>query len=237
MANFDIRSMYPTMLTSESLKFMKEGLLGKKEQENEPTTEPEEKWVWVTGFKGTDKNMICRDYQFELGKQFDMPEDATIKDCVGGFHLCLKLKDVFDYYGIGNGHRFFVVRALVREKDFEEYGKTPKAPYGMYNFDFPRTKLAAKSIEFIRELTIDEIFAVTDHKNESDEFKAFAIHNGIEAAKNICKVKKLVELGYSEAFSIYVVETDHYNAAVALASQPGLSMDVKALLIFRNDFN
>lgn len=179
--------------------------------------------------------MVCRDYQFELGKQFDMPEDAVIEDCRSGFHLCLKLRDVFGYYGIGRGNRFFEVRALVREKDAEEYGKIPKPTYGTYTFREPRTKLAAKSVEFIRELTIDEIFAVTEHKNESDEFKACAIHVGIEAAKNVSRVKHLVKLGYSEAFSAYVAENGHYEDAVALASQPGLSMDIKALLIFRGD--
>lgn len=33
------------------------------------TTETEEEWVWVDGFKGTDKDMRCRDFQYELGKR------------------------------------------------------------------------------------------------------------------------------------------------------------------------
>lgn len=43
--------------------------------EPEPAPEmPEEKWIWVDGYKGTDKDMKCRGYQYEFGKQFDIPE-------------------------------------------------------------------------------------------------------------------------------------------------------------------
>ena len=35
-----------------------------------------DEYVWVKGFKGTDKDMRCQDYQYELGKQFDLDEDV-----------------------------------------------------------------------------------------------------------------------------------------------------------------
>ena len=47
----------------------------------------EEEWIWVTGYKGTDKDMKCRDYQYELGKQHDMPEGTDITMCYSGFHF------------------------------------------------------------------------------------------------------------------------------------------------------
>ena len=87
----------------------------------EPTSEPEEEWIWVEGYKGTDKDMKCRDFQYGLGVQYDMPEDQEIQECESGFHLCLYLSDVFHYYEVGCGNRFFKVKALVRKVDKESY--------------------------------------------------------------------------------------------------------------------
>ena len=78
----------------------------KDENENtnsKPVT-PAEEWVWVTGYKGTDRDMKCRNYQYEMGKLHQMPEDEVIVDCASGFHLCLNMNDVAKYYEIGNGH-------------------------------------------------------------------------------------------------------------------------------------
>ena len=52
-----------------------------------------EEWVWIEGYKGTYRDMTCaNDYQFELGKRFDMDcEGDEIKQCEKGFHLCLTL--------------------------------------------------------------------------------------------------------------------------------------------------
>ena len=74
-----------------------------------------EKWIWVEGYKGTDKNMCCRNTPYEIGKEYRMPEDTEIKCCVNGFHFSIKLESTFNYYGLYNNNRFFKVRALVRE--------------------------------------------------------------------------------------------------------------------------
>ena len=78
----------------------------------------EEEYIWVKGFKGTDKDMRCQDdYQYELGKQFDLDEDVEPMVCSKGFHFCKKLENVFRYYKIGDGNRFFEVKALVKKSD------------------------------------------------------------------------------------------------------------------------
>lgn len=184
--------------------------------------------------------MKCKnDYQFEIGKKFDMPEDASISVCHSGFHFCLNLKDVFDYYKIGNGHRFFEVSALVRKKDYDanvaENSKTDTSAYygwGVPHFNF-YDKLAAKSIIFTRELTVDEILKGTnvDFSDWTEEEKAMAIESGVEAPKNARQAKQLVELGYSEAFAKWIIKSGNFDSAYAVGQQKDLSMDMKVAAI------
>jgi hypothetical protein len=58
----------------------------------------------VIVYKGTDKDMKCRDFQFELGKEY---EEAEAKLCNKGFHGCEYPLDVFAHYNPA-GSRFFV---------------------------------------------------------------------------------------------------------------------------------
>ena len=55
-------------------------------------------------YKGTDKDMKCRDFQFELGKEY---EEAEAKLCNKGFHGCEYPLDVFAHYTPADS-RFFV---------------------------------------------------------------------------------------------------------------------------------
>lgn len=192
-----------------------------------------EEWIWVEGYKGTDKNMCCRDQQYEIGKQVDLPEDQEVKECEAGYHLCLKLSDVFDYYQIGNGNRYFKVRALVRKSDIEKYGKSEKHPVFAW-MSTKKDKLAAKSIEFIRECSIDEIFEnVSWAKDYTAEEKRLAIKLDRSVVEQFRRKNKLMALGYSEAFANYVSrKIDWTERAIALDSVPGLSIDAKILSIF-----
>jgi hypothetical protein len=189
-----------------------------------------EKWIWVDGYKGTNKDMQGHgNYQFEIGKRYDMPLDTEIRDCHAGFHLSLNLKDVFKHYRVGNSNRFFKVRALVRERDYNNYGKTDME-WG-WLVGGVKDKLVSQSIEFVRELTPDEVLRDTEAANWSFEHKRIAMINGLDAASRVVKTDELVELGYSRAFAAHVVKRGAYETAKAVASQPDLSMDMKALMI------
>ena len=54
----------------------------------------------ITSYKAFDKNMQCRNFQYEVGKEYEM--DGEIKCCNRGFHACKSPMEVWDYYDILN---------------------------------------------------------------------------------------------------------------------------------------
>ena len=50
----------------------------------------------IKSYKGFDKNLRCRDFQYKIGGIYEM--DGEIKVCSRGFHACESPFDVFDYY-------------------------------------------------------------------------------------------------------------------------------------------
>ena len=53
------------------------------------------KKIPTTGYKGFDKNLRCREQQYEVGQEYEWPE---IKICQKGAHFCESPLDVFGYY-------------------------------------------------------------------------------------------------------------------------------------------
>jgi hypothetical protein len=163
---------------------------------------------------------------------YSAEEGTGVIMCQSGFHLCLNLNDVFKYYEVGEGHRFFKVRALVRQKDYDAC----ITPSGLWNIC--ENKLTSMSIEFISELTPDEILKAYDKSIDiscmADEDKTAALKTSPKDVINAIKTKELVDLGYSLPFASFVVEKGSYDVAKTVASQPGLSMDMKAMFILKD---
>ena len=51
--------------------------------------------VIIKGFKGYDKNLQCREFQYEVGKEY---ETKKAEICESGFHFCENPLDIFGYY-------------------------------------------------------------------------------------------------------------------------------------------
>lgn len=220
-------------------------LLAEEDKKKMLEEQANEEWIWIEGYKATDKDMKCRDYQYELNKQFDMPEDELIIECHSGFHLCKDLKDVFNYYDIGYGNRFFKVSALVRRKDYENCGGRADCSlyYNLQPVFTSSDKLVSKSIIFLNEVSVNDIIDAYISvrpsreyiKYWSDEDKKDALAGDLFKVRDRIRLKELVDLGYSEPLSKVIMGRGEYDTAVAAASQPDLSMDMRIAYILCNN--
>ena len=60
----------------------------------------------IKSFKGFDKDLKCRGFQFEVGGEY---EEETAEACRTGFHACESPLEVFGYYAPGDQSRYCVV--------------------------------------------------------------------------------------------------------------------------------
>ena len=91
----------------------------------------------IKSYKGFDKNLQCRDFQYEIGKEYEMDEE--IKMCNRGFHACESPFEVFDHYSM-IGSRFCEV---------EQDGNISKEDRG--------TKICSSKIKIKAELKLADM--------------------------------------------------------------------------------
>ncbi|EIW7150430.1 hypothetical protein MGM04_003256 [Salmonella enterica] len=91
----------------------------------------------IVTFKGFNKDLKCRDFQFEIGKTFH--HDGKVGACSSGFHACECPFDVFSYYSPADSR--FAETISFGITDREEYGDT---------------KIASASITIKAELTLPQ---------------------------------------------------------------------------------
>ena len=99
----------------------------------------------VKGYKGFDKDLICRGFRYEIGKTYEYDGDIAL--CRSGFHFCRKLKDV---------HQFYNLKAS-RICEIEADGK----------IDDDGIKSVCSRIRIVREVSREEIAAAVNTGEEN----------------------------------------------------------------------
>ena len=91
----------------------------------------------IIAYKGFDKDLKCRDFQYEVGKEYEM--DGDIKCCERGFHACESPLEVFDHYDMLNS----------RFAEVEQSGEIDK--------EEDTTKVCSSKIKIKAELNLADI--------------------------------------------------------------------------------
>ena len=94
----------------------------------------------ITSYKGFDKNMQCRGFQYEVGKEYEM--DGEINCCNRGFHACKSPMEVWDYYDMLNS----------RYAEVEQSGKIDEEENS--------TKVCSSRIKIKAELKLADIINI-----------------------------------------------------------------------------
>ena len=92
----------------------------------------------ILAYKGFDKNLMCRGFQYEVGKTYT--HKGAVEACSGGFHACENPLDVFAYYAPASS-KFALVQLS---------GKTDREKGG-------DTKVAAAKITIQAEISLPDI--------------------------------------------------------------------------------
>ena len=91
----------------------------------------------IVTYKGFNKDLQCRGYQFEIGKTYE--HKGKVEACGSGFHACECPFDVFGYYSPANS----------RFAETVSFGTTDREEGG-------NTKIASASITIKAELTLPQ---------------------------------------------------------------------------------
>ena len=196
--------------------------------------EPQEEWVRVKGYKGMKEDMKAHyDFQYELGKTYTVEDPDSVEICEYGYHFSLNLKDVFRYYDLENNNRFFKVEALVRKKDYDEYGKT----YTTTIFSDRVDKLVAKEITILEEVSTEEMFEEIKriHSNITmiDELKIEDMDDVYKEGVKTVLVKKSINLvkektGFKDSFiHLLLSRLTHREKLALLATSLALYDEIK----------
>ena len=118
-------------------------------------------------YKGFDKDLKCRGFQYEVGKTYSMEENPVI--CKRGYHCCTKLSDVFDYYPLiittidANLDRILPVKKIPSGNRYclVEVGGYIDTDLGAF---VTSSKVSTNSIKILQELTEDDIIDILEQE-------------------------------------------------------------------------
>ena len=156
------------------------------------------------GFKGTNINLKCKNFQFKLNETFYHQDRVEI--CHSGFHFCEKLKKVKDHYSFNKNNRFFIIKSGNKYETLE-------------------AKSVAGEITFLEEIKVDNLISYI----ESSKYREFLKKNinGLFILAFDMKIIDLNLLKYLHTHGANITVENNY--ALIIASKNGNLNVVKYL--------
>lgn len=144
----------------------------------------------MKAYKGFDKDLKCRNFQYEVGKAYE-EKDAQI--CKTGFHACENPLNVLLYYPPCHGNRYCEVE---QDGKFSENGDD--------------SKIASTKIEINKEISLTELIqAAIDKSGESGTYSKKAVDRTV--AENAEKYSIALNKGHNSV----AANAGNYSLATA----------------------
>lgn len=149
--------------------------------------------IKVKAYKGFDKDLKCRNFQYEVGKAY---EEKEAQICEAGFHACAEPLNVFWYYPPYHENRYCEV-----EQD------------GEFSEDSDNSKIASTKIEISNEISLRELIQAAIDK--SGESEIYSINTGDHTvAENVESYSIALNKGYGSM----AVNAGNYSLATTVKS-------------------
>jgi len=180
----------------------------------------------MKGYKGYDKNFKCRDFQYEIGKEY---KTDKAKLCKSGFHFCENPLDIFTYYSPVDS-KFTEVEGLENVVSGSDDTKV-SCTHIKIGVELSLSNLAFKAVDFI----LSKIDFTKKQTNTGDNSAATNTGDN-SAATNTGDNSAATNTGYGSAatntgYGSAATNTGYGSAATVTGKQSiacGLGIDCKA---------
>lgn len=141
------------------------------------------------GYKGFDKDLCCRGFQYEVGKVYEMEDAPDL--CIRGFHFCTRLSDVDIYYPF-----LFYRRELIECPKYYSSTTNSTSLYGNnYFYDYWKEYAYDSNCRYCEVQALGEIVPGT------------YLHSGADTKHVTNKIKIIRELDRQEVNHILSAES------------------------------
>ena len=142
----------------------------------------------IKSYKAFDKNMQCRNFQYEVGKEYEM--DGEIKCCNRGFHACKNPLEVWNYYDMLNS-RFAEVE---QSGKIDEEGDSTKvcSSHIKIKAELKLADIIKVGVEWLKDITSPSKFktdgALNDNGGDSAQIGSSGDYAKIGSSGNSAKI-------------------------------------------------
>ena len=156
----------------------------------------------IHSYKGFDKDMKCRGFQYEVGNDYE--QDGKIKCCRNGFHACEFPLDVFTYYAPSCNSRYCTV---TQSGDIDKNGENSKVASSKIHIEteIGLSGIIKAGVKFI----LDKVNWNDNKETNTGDYSAATNTGDYSAATNTGNCSAATNTGYYSA----ATNTGYYSAA------------------------